>query len=246
MEINVAVCDDNIVTTNTIEKLLVDIAKKYSVNLKIDIFYDGLILIDYMKKQNMLYNLIYLDIEMNNSNGIEIAHTIRSNDFYTLIIFVSNYDNYFREMLEVEPFRFLDKPINNDLFERYFLKALEKIEYGNGSFVFKYMKNTYSVRYKDIRYFESNKRIIHIIGRNNTFKFYGKLNSIEKIVLKEDKNFMRIHQSYLVNMQFVSKVTFSNLLMDDGTTLNISMERQKNVRERYFNLVGEELLDYDS
>lgn len=245
MNFNVAVCDDDVKITNIIENLLNITANEYGIDIKIDIFYNGSMLIDYMETQNKIYNLIYLDIEMKDLDGIEVARKIRLIDCCVLVIFVSNYDSYFREMLEVEPFRFLDKPINQELFKKYFLKALDKIECGNDCFVFKYQKNLISIKYKDIRFFESNKRVIHIVGKDKSFQFYGKLNEIEKVVIKKDKHFMRIHQSYLVNMQYVCKITFFNLEMEDGIVLSISKDRQKVVRDRYCDLIGEDLLNYD-
>lgn len=245
MSITIAVCDDDINSTNMIENLLYKIAKEKDIDIYIDVFYDGAMLINYMERSNKIYNLIYLDIEMDSLSGIETARQIRAKDSCAVVIFVSNYDSYFRDMLEVEPFRFLDKPIDSVKFENYFLKALEKIECGNESFVFKYQKEMYMVKYKDIKYFESDKRIIHIRGKDRSYQFYGKLNEIEKIVLEKDKHFMRIHQSYLVNMQYVRKITFSYMEMEDGTILNISEDRQKSFRYKYCDLIGEDLLNND-
>lgn len=245
MSITIAICDDDINSTNMIENLLYKIAKEKGIDIYTDVFYDGAMLINYMERSNKIYNLIYLDIEMDTLNGIETARQIRTKDSCAVVIFVSNYDSYFRDMLEVEPFRFLDKPINSAKFENYFLKALEKIECGNESFVFKYQKEIYMVKYKDIEYFESDKRIIYIKGKDRSYQFYGKLNEIEKIVSEKDKHFMRIHQSYLVNMQYVRKITFSYMEMEDGTILNISEDRKKSFRYKYCDLMGEDLLNND-
>ena len=66
------------------------------------------------------YDIIYLDIEMENMDGITVARKIREQDPYTILLFVSSYDSYYEQLFEVEPLRFLRKPINPEKFEEYF------------------------------------------------------------------------------------------------------------------------------
>lgn len=74
-------------------------------------------------------------------------------------------------------------------------------------------------------------------------KFYGKLSNIEK-QLKDGKiPFLRIHQSYLVNYRYVCKISYSNVILFDGTVLQISEDRQKEIRERYNDLLAGDFLD---
>ena len=60
-------------------------------------------------------------------NGIEVARKIRENDADAILIYISSYDNYFIELFEVEPFRFIKKPVDDYIFEVYFNKAYERI-----------------------------------------------------------------------------------------------------------------------
>ena len=64
-------------------------------------------------------------------------------------------------------------------------------------------------------------------------KFNSKLNSIEKITEKGKHPFLRIHQSYLVNFHYIKKICFSKIELYNGKVLYISEERQKDIREKY-------------
>ena len=61
-------------------------------------------------------------------------------------------------------------------------------------------------------------------------KFYGKINDIEKCLSTSNHRFIRIHQSFLVNFDYIRSINFTTVTMSDGTILQISEERQKKVR----------------
>lgn len=128
--IKIAVCDNDINITTFIEENIYKIAKEKSYAVGIDIFFDGVQLTKRVEGGTN-YDLIYLDIEMNDLSGIDAGHIMRKMDCTALIIYISSYEEYLRELFEVEPFRFLDKPIDDTLFKAYFISACKRIEREN-------------------------------------------------------------------------------------------------------------------
>lgn len=238
MKIAIAVCDDDISMTSEIERILYIIADKINLEIRVDVFFDGQTLIQYLKNESLSYDLIYLDIEMKVMNGLQAAKIIREDQQTTILIFVSSHDSYLKELLEVEPFRFIDKPIEEKKFELYFMDALRKIKTGNEFFVFKYQKEFFKVKYKEIICFESEKRIINVMTKTSTYQLYAKLNQIEKVIIEENQDFLRIHQSYLVNLLYIRKVTYSYVELENGQVLKISEDRQPLVRKSYCQIMG--------
>ena len=222
--INIAICDDDLVFASKIEAMLLQISKKQMIKMNIEVFSDGSELWDDIAFGKNKYELLYLDIEMVRINGIEVARKIRENDADAILIYISAYDNYFIELFEVEPFRFIKKPVDDYIFEVYFNKAYERI-------------------LNDETYFESSGRLINIIHMDGKDKFYGKLNYVEKQLGDSKIPFLRIHQSYLVNYRFICKISFSHVTLRDGTVLQISEDRQKKIREQYNNLLVGDFLD---
>lgn len=137
MMIKIAICDDDKIVASNIENLLLKISK--DSELDIDIFYDGDTLVQYVNNKNN-YDLIYLDIEMARKDGIEAAKNIRKIDDNVLIVYVTGYESFAKEAFEVSAFRFITKPIDERIFEKYFLDAKKKILKEPGYFQFQYYK----------------------------------------------------------------------------------------------------------
>ncbi|NCB93194.1 MAG: response regulator [Clostridia bacterium] len=112
-------------------------------------------------------------------DGITVAKRIRQKDEVVQFIYVSSYDTYCKEILEVEPFRFLDKPIDTDKFEEIFMKVCERITDVNRCFVCQFGGANYRIPYKDIMYFQSEKREIHVYTKEAKVRYYGKMNEVQ-------------------------------------------------------------------
>lgn len=234
--LKIAICDDDAVFTSKLETLVLNECKNLKVRDEIDVFFDGKSLL----KSILLgehYSIIFIDIEMKEMDGINAARKIRQTDRTVLLIYISGYDNYLKELFEVEPFRFLSKPIQTQLFSKYFKDAYSRIlETSNTFFQYKFNKEICKIMLGDIVYFESKNRIINIFLSNGTQTyFYGKLNTIEKDLSKSNYYFLRIHQSFLVNYDYIIKLNFYNAtinLSGKQICLKISEDRQKNVRQQ--------------
>ena len=99
--------------TATIEKMLYVIAKEQNIKISSAVFFDGSTLVANIR-QGVCYDLIYLDIEMHNVNGINAAELIRNMEIPALIIYVSSYEKYLKELFSTEPFRFLSGTYGQD------------------------------------------------------------------------------------------------------------------------------------
>lgn len=240
--LNIAVCDDDLVYASKIESLLLEIAKTRLIKMDIEVYSDGSELWKDIS-EGKTYELIYLDIEMVKLNGIDVAKKIRENDTNVILIYISNFENYFIELFEVEPFRFIKKPVNEKIFGDYFDRAYERIIQDDIYFEYRFNKVLHKILTKNIIYFESSGRLINIKYKDGNGKFYGRLNMVEKQLHNGKIPFLRIHQSYLVNYRFVNKISFSRVILFDGTVLQISEDRQKMIRAKYNELLGGEFLD---
>lgn len=201
--INVAICDDENIVTIEVENLLLNVAKRYFIPINIEVYTDGSGLEKDIDKGEE-FDIIFLDIEME-QDGILTAKKIREEGKDSLIIYMSNYERYLKELFEVETFRFLNKPIDAIKTEKYFLDAVEKIKKDKNYFVYQYNRQTNRLRTKDIMYFESNKRKVLIHKKDGgILEFYGKLNDIERRLSVDSNQFIRTHQSFLVNSVYIS------------------------------------------
>lgn len=240
--IKIAVCDDEEIVTSDIEERLRRISKKTNVSIDIDVFFDGATLSDYILSQNTKYDIIYIDIKMKNENGVDTARKIRQFDKDVLLIYITNYESFAKEVFEVSAFRFITKPISEDIFERYFASAVNRIMKTPQFLQFQYNKVHYKLPLDDIMYFQSDKRVTYISTGTDVKKCYEKLNAIEQKLQQNGVCFFRTHQSFLVNPSYVEVYMYDSMQLRDGTVLSISEKRRKTVNELYCKMKGDSII----
>lgn len=202
-------------------------------------FYGGTALTEVISEQRSYFELIYLDIEMDDMSGIHTALQLRDLALPVLIVYVSAHEEYLKELFRTEPFRFLSKPVKKTELREVFHAACRRIQSRSSYYSFSYKKALHKVPFDRIAYFESRGRqiYIHISGPaaedHYTEVFYGKMNEVEQQISAVNNRFLRIHQSFLVNFDYIRVIRFSEVVMMDGQALQISEERQKNARMRF-------------
>lgn len=235
--LEIAVCDDDIIFTGKVEKILEKIGQKYNVQMSIEVFWDGDELVESIKSGER-FDIIYLDIEMKRMNGLDAANEIRKIDRESLLIYITSYESYMPVTFDYRPFQFIVKPIQIDKFEQCFVKAYQEILRNDSYFQFKYNKTYHRILSQNIMYFESSKRVISIITSDTIMKFYGKLDEVENALRGSKLNFLRIHQSYLVNFKYIEEIAYDRVKLIDGQVLYISEDRRKKIGRQYCDIAG--------
>lgn len=235
--LKIAICDDEITIVEQIRQYLEDIEKSANRQLEIVEFYSGVKLVETAAEKGN-FDIIFLDIEMDIMNGIHTALKIREIDINVLLIYVSSHEGYYQQLFEVEPFRFIKKPINKKVFTDIFLKGIQRIEMKVRDFHFQYNKSIIKIPLKDIMYFDSERRTINIHTEDKIYTYYDKLDSVEKSVKNDNIIFIRIHKSYLVNYQYIKQWEYTQVTLYNGYTIQISEDRRKKIRKIYMELLG--------
>lgn len=238
--IRIAVCDNEKAVTHKLEVILEENAKKnLIVNQTVDVYNSSLTFMNYLNHYPEFYDLIYLDIEMPEIDGINLARKIRENNRNVIIIYISAHENYCADLFPVFPFRFLKKPIDEDAFAADYAAAYAEISRPEYFFSYHVRGVLYRNPLKDIIYFESSGRNINIVIKNKKEKseqFRSKLGDLETHLMEHQAQFLRIHQSYLINVNLITEFGFDYVKMFDGAILPISQEKQKHIRREYFNM----------
>lgn len=239
--IKIAICDDEKIVTSQIDDIINDICVKEGIPFDTDVFFSG----NSLEKEiisGTKYDIIYLDIQMINGDGITTARNIRKMDENVLLIYVSGYDNYMMELFRLDVFAFIKKPIDHENFARIFLDANQKICNRRIYFPFHYKNQEYKILCIDILYFESSGRKIIVHLRDGCIeKFNGKLIEVENWLTKGKIPFLRIHQSYLVNYHHIRSRSKTTVSLINGTELPISEDRRKIFGKQYGRLLGGEV-----
>lgn len=103
MNLHIAVCDDEYIICEEIKKLLLSIKSDYTI----DIFHNGMELLACSK----YYDIIFLDIEMPEMDGMKTAESLRQAQHHEMIIFLTSHMEFMQNAFKVKAFRYLNKPI---------------------------------------------------------------------------------------------------------------------------------------
>lgn len=232
--ITCAMCDDELPFAEQLRSLVMAYAKKKRVELQAETFASAEELLEEIEN-GAGFEILFLDIEMRKMDGIELGKKLRERSYQTLIIYVSGYDQYMRQLFEAEPFRFLSKPLKQEELENVLDKAFERIRrFHRELFTIRFGKNVVNLLCRDIVYLESNKRKVIVNTVRGEYEYYHKLDEAEEELLAISADFVRIHKAYLVNMEHVEAFQYEKLALRDGTILSISEAHRANVRSRFW------------
>lgn len=239
--IQIAICDDEEIVVNQIENLLMKIAQEHHIVMQIITYLSGELLEEAIKK-GALFDILFLDIHMEDMDGMETARQIRQIDENLILIYVSGDDEYLMDLFQFDVLGFIKKPIDENRLENVFLSACEKIRSMHVYFYYQVNKEQKRIQMKDIMWFESVRRKIEIHCRDGSvMEFFGKLDEIEQRIDKCAVSFLRIHKSYLVNFNMIESKNQQKVVMYDGTELPISEDRRSLIKTAYSRLLGGEI-----
>ncbi len=230
--LNIAVCDDEKYICDFLKKSIFDCLAKADIEGTVTVFDDGQPLVDLYKEEKANFDLILLDITMKKCDGMTAAKKIRAVDNKVMIVFVTASAEYVFSGYEVRAFRYILKPELLHGFTGVFRECLSELTKSDEErFTFQKSSETVSIPLRDILYFESDKRIITVKCHGEEYSFYEKLDSIEEQLKKQD--FVRCHQSFLVNAKKITSVRVNDLTLLNGETLPISKRRAKETNEAF-------------
>ena len=220
--IKIAICDDEMAILNNVTTSVERFIKNNSYKGIVDDFSDGYSLLNKIENSQQYYDIYILDVEMDMINGVEIAKKIRKIQKDALIVFLTGHDTWMPQAFDVQAFNYVLKSNKEDKLEEVLKKALDCIRDKRTLFYFKQGKNLINIPYKKIYYFESEKRKVKIILNDIEYSYYDKLDKIQDIVRRDV--FIRVHTSFLVNMEHIHKFDGKNITLDNNLIVPVSQK----------------------
>jgi len=225
----IAICDDQEQWVNEIEKRIVELNDN-RMEVEIDKYTDQDELLDNI--YDVKYNLIYLDIEMEGKNGIEVAKAIKETNPTCIIVFVTAYDGYVHDAFRVEAFQYLMKPINEELFKEEFERAVNLYKRMNLVRVFKVKEGRIAFNISEIISLESYYNLAILKTTRGVFTTnYVNMRKIRKEIM--DYDFLQLQSGYVVNMHYILSIKYREAELITGEVLPISMTNFTKVLNKY-------------
>lgn len=223
---NILICDDN----KEVLEYISDVIVSHSTNCRVIKCIDYDSALKYINNEKI--DVLIMDIVLDKNTGIDLVKDNVDKLSNTQVIYITGYDDYIEECFETNLIYILRKPINEDKLLLALNKALNNLSKENKSIVLKVGKENKRVNIKDINYVESEGRKIKFNLGDEVITVYGKISDIEDDL---GKLFVRVHKSYLVNMDRIVNYTINKVELNNGKVLPISRSYIKSCREIIYN-----------
>lgn len=233
----IAICDDDMEYISIIENY---INKFQETVVECDAYQSGESLVSAYKDSNERYDAIFLDMEMEQLNGIETANLIREIDEHVIIVFVTSHTEYVYESFKCSPFRFLVKPVESEEFKVVFFDICKKLSKQRKVFAFAENKTRVRLFCDDIIFCESQDHWIWIHAKERVYKICKSLSELHELLDKE--MLYRVHKSFIINFHYIKSIKENEVeLYHCDKRIPISRSYKKTVIKEYSNFVERNL-----
>ena len=225
----IGICDDSQNICAEMEHIIESAMQANGLQAEVLVWYSGESLKEYLCKGGDI-DILFLDIELLSFTGIEVADYIRNtlDNRGMQIVYISSHASYAQQLFKTQPLDFLVKPLAKEEVTEALQLGIKLIQRKNEKFQYRIGKDFYQIAYGDIMYFSSRGRTISIMTQDGEKTFYGKLKELEQ---RLPTDFIAIHQSFVVNKNYIARYTYETVELADGTELSISKAHRKAVRE---------------
>lgn len=229
--LRIAICDDDLRELSLISELLNKYQTEKEPLLKYDAFSNAIDLLDAIKRKD--YHILILDVLMPGLNGIEAAQEIRDFDKEIKIIFLSSSREFAVESYSVDAYYYLLKPVTAQKFfpilDGILLELLRREDFMH----IKTSSRFTRIPYSKIEYLEVfNKKLLFHLADGTIKEINGSLSNFEDILCCRDE-FIKVHRSYIVNMESILSLSLKELTTLTRKTVPISRLLCRQVREAY-------------
>lgn len=231
----IAICDDEEAQRELIVKYLLEWADTRKIHVE-TLSFSGSEGFLFQWEEDKTFDLLILDIEMGELNGMELAQKIREEDEEIPILFITGYESYMAQGYEVAAIQYLLKPMYK---EKLFvaLDKLRKTKNTEVKIAFQAEAGMLFLLPSSICYVEAMRHnsVLHTLEKQ-----YEVRHPFSEILKRmgEQTEFIQCHRSYLVNMKYVSAISKTELILDKGERIPISRNSYKAVNKAFISSYG--------
>lgn len=230
-----AICDDEPYMLEELSAHLSGYMKaKNRISYTVDYFSNGRSLME----SDCAFDLIFLDIQMEQPDGMEIARMLRQQNNQSLLIFVTVLKEYVFDAFEVEAFDYLTKPLDHGRFRRTMDRVMRVLEQQAAkSIVIQRGTSCEVLLLSQIVYCEVQGRKIYIHQSDGRIiDYYDKLEDFERRV---DGRFFKCHRSYLVNLDYVRGCNAGQVILSGEDRIPVSRLRERDLTQALLHYMKE-------
>jgi len=229
----IVICDDVKKYNNQLNKMLKNYMKRNQIDdCEIKEYTSSLDL--FKEYSSGMFDYVFLDIEMPELNGFELADHIIKLDRKAVIVFVTVMADQVYNSFHYKAKGYLCKPIDQKKIDGLMDRLLEERNY-------KEENDLYSINIKaggtaflylpDVLYFESDNNYVVSTSKNDIYTFRSSMDTV--LADLKEKGFVRVSRKHIVNRLHVFKVFGDHIVLKTGENFSIGRAYKHVVRESF-------------
>ncbi len=225
----ILVCDDEVRYINDLQGYIEEYMKSHGIACEIDTTTSP----NEIYESDAVYDLVFLDIKMPEFDGIDLAYELKQRNGKVVIFFITAFNEYQDMAMDLQVFRFFEKPFD----ENRLYSSLDKaMEYIDGAYVDVFIYNEKEhkkILVDDIIYIVNENRKAHLYTTNGEFIVRETVDEwSEKL---PTTFFYQVHKSYLVNLHYITKYSYDEVYLDEKIRIPVAPRKQADFRKFWFN-----------
>lgn len=230
----IALCDDNDIFLQQFHELIKRYLAQYDIKAEVYIYTNGQMLLTQLQEDNYYFDIIFLDIDMPDKDGIEVATGIRKLNQYVILIFLTSIQDRVYEAFQFNTFRFIRKNhLMNELGE-CLDKCFKLIKNEKTVYTFKTKEGIIKLSLHDILYFTYINR--HVEVKTTDQEYMLTMTRFQDVVNTfQDKGFVLIHRGCIVNVKYIKVIHQLYIVLDNNEKLSISRYRVRDIFRTFTN-----------
>ncbi len=231
----IAIVEDNQADSKVLQELLAQYFLRESIKAELVSFTSGE---DLLVESPLEFDVVFLDIQMEKLNGIEVAAKIRETNERVVIIFVTNNPQHSLSGYSVDALDYLIKPVTTEHLRRVLPRALRRL--GGSDRAYLTIHNTdgyFVVNLADIYYIELENRKVVVHTKNGEITCTRTLQCIEEQL---PNTFFRCHSAFLINLPAVESIQGQSAVVA-GKMIPVSKHRRKEFISALTDYIGDKL-----
>lgn len=233
----ILVCDDDKQFAESLKARLLPIITPTDRWAKVDCVFDP----SQLTQEDLArYDIVFLDIDMEQMNGIALAKKLREARRDTVLIFVTNFVEYSLEGYEVQAFRYLLKKEIDDKLEKYVQQAVSAYRRERDMIRLNCEGEELDLFPQNLVYVETAPRrlVLHFTDMpRDTLRTRSTMAELSELLAAH--GFLRVHKSYLVNMAHIQKLQSTAVFLTTGVELPVSAHNYSEIKKAYLQWKGQ-------
>lgn len=222
---HIFICDDDRIFADKFAELVKEELHKHQIDTDIHTFLSASALTDAFQKKQPC-DILFLDIDMPETNGIDLAVSLKAYEIKPYLIFVSTVESLVYQTFKVNPFWFIRKRFCESELPEVITALLADMRiHLLETITLNCAHSIYTLHPLSICYVECQNKILHIHYANpvQNISIPYTLSSLEKELLPY--GFLRVHKGFLVNYRYIFTINRQDIQLDNGEHTPVSKHR---------------------